>query len=173
MTNPIEQFSAKAMGTIKAVKAGFKGLRGVFLHLAQEHGEVTALMKRVSGSADVEVRRAHWPQIRSELLSHERGEEVAVYAALREYDRTRPLAFIHEREAAQLESAVAVVDGQDLATPAWMIAFEQVLTLVQAHAEKEENEVFPQAQEVLGEERSKALREPFESAKQAAKAAIQ
>lgn len=50
MANSIEQFSAKAAGTMNAVKAGFNGLRGVFLHLAEEHGEVGALMKRVSKS---------------------------------------------------------------------------------------------------------------------------
>jgi len=33
MPNTIDQLGVKAAGTVKAVKAGFNGLRGVFLHL--------------------------------------------------------------------------------------------------------------------------------------------
>ena len=57
MANPIENVAAKAMGTVKAVKAGFNGLRGVFLHLAQEHGEVGELMRHV----------ANWPTRRRKI----------------------------------------------------------------------------------------------------------
>jgi len=74
MANSVEQIATKAAGTVKAVTAGFKGLRGVFLHLAEEHGELAALMKRVSKSSDAQVRRDHFPHIRAELLSHEKAE---------------------------------------------------------------------------------------------------
>ena len=74
MTHPIHEFSAKAMGTMKAVKAGFNGLRGVFLHLAEEHGEVSSLMGHLRGDQNATVRSEYWPRIRAALLSHERAE---------------------------------------------------------------------------------------------------
>ena len=172
MANSIEQIEAKAMGTAKAVKAGFNGLRGVFLHLAEEHGEVGALMKRVSKSADAQVRREHYPQIRAELLSHERGELAEVYSMLSKYLDTRALAAAHNAEAQQLEEAIAAVDALDFASPGWGPAFERVFAMVQQHVAEEENDFFPKAQAVLGEGESKALLERYEAAKKSAKQAL-
>jgi hypothetical protein len=169
MANPIEQFSAKAAGTAKAVKAGFNGLRGVFLHLAEEHGEVGALLKRVSKSTDAQVRREHWPQIRSELLSHEQGELAEVYPLLAGNELTREIVVIHSQEAGQLKEAIALVDAQDYGSEAWGSAFEQVFALVQQHVEEEEKDFFPKAQEVITEDQSKAALQRYEAAKQAAK----
>ena len=157
------------MGTVKAVKAGFNGLRGVFLHLAEEHGEVGSLMKRVHKSTDVEVRRQHWPQIRSELLAHERAELSAVYPMLSHYDGTREIVAMHNQEARQLESAIAAVDAVDASTSAWGDAFEHLFALVQQHVEEEENDFFPKAQELIGQNEAEALLPRFEAAKQAAK----
>ena len=169
MANPIEQLEAKAVGTAKAVKAGFNGLRGVFLHLAEEHGEVGSLMKRVSKSSDARVRREHYPQIRAELLAHERGELAEVYSLLSKYLDTRALAAAHHVEAQQLEAAIEAVDALDFESPAWGPAFERVFAMVEQHVAEEENDFFPRAQAVLGEGESVALLARYEAAKKAAK----
>jgi hemerythrin superfamily protein len=169
MANPIEQISVKVAGTAKAMKAGFEGLRGVFLHLAEEHGEVGALLKRVSKSDDAAVRRDHWSKIRSELLSHEQAEMEEVYPLLTSNEATREIVALHSQEAGQLKEAIAAVDALDYASPAWGPAFERLITLVQQHVAEEENEFFPRAQEVIGEDQSKAVLERYEAAKQAAK----
>src|ERR1700712_2830472 len=143
MANPIEQIATKAMGTVKAVKAGFNGLRGVFLHLAEEHGEVGALMTRVSKSSDPDVRRQNWPKIRAELLSHEQGELAEVYPLLTGNEATREIVALHSQEAGQLKEAIAGVDDHDFASPAWSAAFERLFTLVQQHVAEEENDFFP------------------------------
>lgn len=165
MANQFEQITAKAMGTVKAVKAGFNGLRGVFLHLAEEHGEVGSLMKRVRNSTDAQVRRDHFPQIRRELLSHERAELAVVYPSLSHYDATREMVVLHNQEARQLETAIASVDALDPATPAWGDAFEHLFALVQQHVQEEEESFFPAAQEVIGEEEAEALLDRYETAK--------
>ncbi|HEX3775686.1 MAG TPA: hemerythrin domain-containing protein [Polyangiaceae bacterium] len=167
MANSLEQMEAKAVGTAKAVKAGFNGLRGVFLHLAEEHGEVGALMKHVSKSADPKVRAELYPKIRSELLSHERGELSEVYPALSQHLATRDIAAAHNIEAQQLELAIKGVDSHDFASPQWGPAFEQLFQLVQQHVAEEENDFFPKAQAVLGEGEAKAMLDRYEAAKKA------
>src|SRR4051812_27375543 len=169
MANTLEQFAVKAAGTMKAVKAGFEGLRGVFLHLAEEHGEVGALMTRVTKNDDPEVRREHWSKIRIELLSHEQGEMAEVYPLLTTNDATREIVALHSQEAGQLKDAIAAVDALDFSSPAWATAFERLFTLVQQHVAEEENEFFPRAQEVISEAQSKEVLERYEAAKQAAK----
>ena len=92
MPNKIEKAASEAMGVIKDVKAGLKGLTGVFRHLMEEHGKVTALIKRVSMSSDESVRANLFPTIRSELIGHEEGELKAVYPVLAEYPETSAIA---------------------------------------------------------------------------------
>jgi hemerythrin superfamily protein len=161
------------MGTVKAVKAGFNGLRGVFLHLAEEHGEVGSMMKRVSKSSDAQMRREHYPKIREELLSHERAEVSMVYPMLSHYDATRELVVLHNQEARQLEAAIAAVDALDAAIPAWGDAFEHLFALVQQHVEEEEKDFFPKAQEMIGVAEAEALLPRYEAAKKAGKLAAQ
>ena len=167
MANTIEDIAAKTMGTMKAVAAGFKGLRGVFLHLAEEHGEVAALMKRVSKSDDARVRREHFPHIRAELLSHEKGELSEVYGVLANFEQMRSTVLTHNEQAHRLEKAIAEVDAQDFASEEWGAAFARLFELVQAHVEEEENEFFPKAQQVIDEEESKQILRRYEAAKKA------
>jgi len=169
MSNTIEQLSAKAVGTVKAVKAGFNGLRGVFLHLAEEHGEVGALLKQLRKSTDAQERRAHFPKVRAELLAHERAELAEVYPPLLNHDSTRELVVLHNQEATQLESAIRAVDAVDPGSEAWGLAFERLFALVQQHVEEEEKDFFPKAQAALGEEAAEALLPRYEAAKTSAK----
>jgi hemerythrin superfamily protein len=165
MANSVEQIATKAAGTVKAVTAGFKGLRGVFLHLAEEHGELAALMKRVSKSSDAQVRRDHFPHIRAELLSHEKAELAEVYGLLANYEQLRGVALKHNEQAHALEKAIAEVDAQNYASEEWGARFERLFLLVQAHVEEEENEFFPKAQEVVDEDDSKQILKRYEAAK--------
>jgi len=167
MANTIEEIATKAMGTMKAVTAGFKGLRGVFLHLAEEHGEVAALMKRVSKTDDARVRREHFPHIRAELLSHEKGELAEVYGVLANYEQMRSTVLAHNEQAHALEKAIADVDAQDFASDQWGASFARLFELVQAHVDEEENDFFPQAQDVIDEDESKQILQRYEAAKKA------
>ena len=172
MANSFEQVAAKARGTVQAVKAGFNGLRGVFLHLAEEHGEVASLIKRVRSTTEGSVRRDHWPQIRSELLSHERAERQEVYPRLEGFDTTRRIVAQHTAEANLLEDAIARLDLLDPSSAAWGSAFEALAVMVEQHVEEEEGDFFPKAQIALGEDEAESLLKRFEIAKEAAKAEL-
>ena len=173
MANPIETVAAKAMGTVKAVKAGYNGLRGVFLHLAQEHGEVGELMRHVAKSNDPKVRREHFPHIRAELLSHEKGELSEVYAVLANYEALRDVVLKHNAEAHDLEKAISDVDVLEFDGDEWQPAFDRLFALVRAHVEEEEGDFFPRAQELIDEDESKMLLKRFEEAKQSVKRHVQ
>jgi hypothetical protein len=167
MPNPVEQFGAKAMGAIKKGKAAIEGLNGVFRKLAQEHGEVSALLLRVKASSDPAVRAELYPKIRAELLSHEKGEITVVYPALREYPQTIEIANLHDREASQLKNMLQTLDATDYDSPDWDTQFGALVDIVQRHVAEEEQEFFPKGQEVLGD-RVDSLQQRFEEVKEAA-----
>ena len=165
MPTAIESTGSKLMGAAKEIKATFKGLTGVFKHLMEEHGKVSALLKRVKSSSDEATRAELYPTIRKELLAHEKGEVVAVYPALARFAETTPMVAEHDREAKELQAAIAAVDALAFNDANWGLAFERLVILVESHVKQEEDEFFPRAQEVIGEEAAKALLPRFEQAK--------
>lgn len=165
MPNAVERAASGLMGAAKDVKAGFKGLTGVFMHLMEEHGKVGALIKRVSMTSDIEVRAKLYPTIRTELLDHERGELKAVYPALAEFPETAAIASAHAHHASELEAAIVELDALAFNSPSWPSAFERLAKLVDQHVALEEGEYFPLAQKMLGDERAKRMQPEFEAAK--------
>jgi hemerythrin superfamily protein len=165
MPNNVDKVMSGLMGAAKDVKAGFKGLTGVFMHLMEEHGKVGALIKRVGKSDDPAVRADLYPKIRRELLSHEKGELKVVYPALAHLPGVSAIELTHAREASELEIALADVDSLAFDDPAWGLTFQRVADLVEKHVDHEESEFFPKAQEALGEERAKQLLAEFEAVK--------
>ncbi len=165
MPNIVERTAAEMMGAAKDVKAGLKGLTGVFMHLMEEHGKVSALIKRVSLTSDIEVRSKLYPTIRSELKSHEKGELEAVYPALAAFPETSSIAAAHAHHASELEAAIAELDALSFNSAGWAPAFERLAKLVNEHVAIEEKEYFPLAQKVLGEARARELQPAFEHAK--------
>lgn len=170
MANRMDSIISHGMGEVKGLKARLKGLVGVFRTLAEQHGEVTALISRVRGHAD---KRAElWPEIRRELLSHERGEVRELYPVLRAHVELRELADHHDEEARELEQQISMLDALEISSDAWRTRFDQLAELVIAHAKEEENEIFPAAQHAIGEDRARALERTFLAAKQQIAAAV-
>lgn len=165
MPNNVDKVMSGLMGAAKDVKAGFKGLTGVFMHLMEEHGKVGALIKRVAKSDDQSVRADLYPKIRRELLSHEKGELKVVYPALAHLPGVSGIELTHAREASELEIALADVDSLAFDDPAWGLTFQRLADLVEKHVDHEESEFFPKAHEALGEERAKELLAEFEAVK--------
>jgi hypothetical protein len=165
MANLAEELASKAMGAMKMGKAALTGLSGVFSKLEQEHGEVTALLMRVKASSDPGVRAELFPKIRAELLSHEKGELLVVYPALREFTDTAGIADKHDMEASQLQKTLDALTGTAYDDPSWEPQFIALIDLVQRHVAEEEGDWFPKAQAVLGD-RTDALRAQFEQVKQ-------
>lgn len=170
MANRIDSIISRGMGEVKGLKARLSGLVGVFRTLAEQHGEVTALIERVRGNPD---KRAElWPTIRRTLLSHERGEVRELFPVLRAHAELRKLADRHDKEARELEQLIKKLDQGDVRSEAWGTRFDQLAETVSAHTKEEENEMFPAAQRVIGEDRAKQLERTFLAAQQQIAASV-
>jgi hypothetical protein len=165
MPNRVEEATSAAMGAIKDLKATVKGLTGVFKHLMEEHGKVSALLTRVKMTSDEEVRARLYPTIRRELLEHETGELTAVYPAMAPYPEVGGIAEEHARDAGELQRQIAEVDRYAYGDPSWGPAFDRLVQLVQKHVAAEEGDYFPKAQKAMGDDLAKRLLPLFESAK--------
>jgi len=166
MPTRMEEMASKGMGVAKEIKATFEGLHGVFKKLMEEHGEVTALLLRVKGSSDVEVRRNLFPKIHAELLSHEKGELADVYPVFRENAELATFADAHDREAGEIERMLDELSALPYADEGWGGKFERLVELVSHHVEEEEGEYFPKAEKILGEEKAEEMLPRFEATKE-------
>jgi hypothetical protein len=138
-------------------------LSGVFELLVNEHRTASELLQRVSTESG-EARRASWPALRRQLLSHERAETLEVYAALEGQEEARDILAQHAAQAGELESVLGELDGVDYDSEEWYEKLRDVVALLEDHVRDEETEFFPRAQELLGEAASLELRERFVSA---------
>lgn len=156
MANRMDDVVSHGMGKVKAVKARFEGLIGVFNTLAEQHGEVAALFKRIQDKP--ERRGELWPKIRAELISHEQSEIRELYPVLRQFPETAALADQHDAEAREMAATIHRLDELDLHDEAWDVLFDELVANVLHHAtQEEERDIFPRAQQVLGEERALEL----------------
>jgi hypothetical protein len=168
MPNPIEKAAAKGAGKIAAVSARAKGLTGVFNKLAEQHREAAVLLKRAEGVDDPAKREDLWRTIKRELLSHERAELSTVYPALKQDPSLRDIPQHHNAEVPELEAAIAAIDAEGFGSLRWRALVGHLRELVTQHANEEENEFFPRAEEALGKEASAELEGRFMAAKEKA-----
>lgn len=148
-------------GLAKQVVEGFGG---IYRQLAEEHGEVDALLKRMAGSSeDSDVRRDLFPKMRNQLLAHAKGEERTFYPVLQEHEETRALAERAISDHKEIEKMLDELHSSDPATPAWTSRFEQLQKAVESHVELEENEIFPKAKEIIGKDEAQEMQARYDS----------
>jgi hypothetical protein len=168
MNNPLENVKAKVAGIAGAVGARAKGLKGVFLKLAEQHHELGSLLATAEGTKDFTKRAELWSKIRRELVSHEQAELLQVYPILDDYEVTRDIVRRHTEEATELETAVRELDGIGFQADEWHPALVRLIALVKAHVELEEEEFFPRAQDAIGDDAAREPETPYARAQQLA-----
>ena len=155
MSNRMDHAVAKTKGVMKGIKARIDGLSGVFETLAKQHGEVLSLLDAVR--KDATKRAELWPQIRSTLLAHERSEMRVLFPELRMYDELRPLANQHDAEATEFERMIHDLDATEIASATWGNLLDRLADNLKRHANEEETDTFPRAQDSIGVQRAKQL----------------
>ncbi|HEY8428129.1 MAG TPA: hemerythrin domain-containing protein [Sandaracinaceae bacterium] len=145
----------------RATDAAPSGERGIFEQLKNEHARVLAMMRRTAGTNDPEARRELLAEARKELLAHTRGEERALYPALRELDETSDLVEEALEDHADIEQLLDRLRDMDAGSEEWSEIFEELLLVVEDHVDQEENDLFPLAEERLDTEAAGRIEERY------------
>jgi hypothetical protein len=167
MATRTEEIASTGTGAAQTVKPAVESLHGVFKQLAQEHGEIAALLMRFKATSNPEVRRALFAKIRTEMLAHDNGEIHEVYPAFEQYAELKPMAKEHNAEAKQLEQLLEQLNGLAPTDASWAPLFDKLVELAARHTREEEDEYFPTAERVLGQDEAERLQGRYEAAKAA------
>lgn len=164
MPHPTENAGTRRTGMQGPVSKQTPGLAGVFGKLVEQHRHLTGMLQRAERCPEPTQRQELWIEIRRHLLSHERGEVLELYPALEGYDAARDIIARHSHQAEEIESVINDLAAVDYDSEEWTDRLKDVLALFEEHVEEEEAELFPRAQEILGEQVAAELEERFVSA---------
>lgn len=165
------KMAAKAMGKAKGAAKALSGYPGIFHHIAGEHGEVSAMMKRVAGSSEgSKVREELFPEIRKNLLAHTQAEEKEFYGPLRRFPETKEFIAQAMDEHRKVQEYLEKLESGNKATKTWLQTFERMMRAVERHVEMEEHEMFPAANEVLSGEQAREMEDRFQEVEEQVKA---
>lgn len=164
MPQSTQNVPARHQPSAGALASAVRAPIGVFRRLVEQHQRACERFERLRRAATPDERQSEWAALRRELLSHERGEVLEVYAALEGYDAAREMLEQHTREANELESVINELAAVPYESEEWKAKLLDVAALFEEHVREEELDFFPRAQEMLGEELSRELEERYAGA---------
>lgn len=155
----------KVMGKLKGARQAMTGGAGIFKTLAEQHGEVSAMIRRVAASTvDSRARIEMFPRIQRELLAHAKAEEAEVYPALRSVPGLADKIAHASDEHANVERMLNELAAMDYGDPRWIEKFHRLAIEVEKHVLEEEQEVFPIAKDAWSRAQAEEIDRRFRAA---------
>jgi len=135
--------------------------------LKQDHQEASAMMDQIesadAGDASV---MATFNQLKEALTLHTQIEETIFYPALRNNDETQDQIEESFEEHQEVKDLLSEMSGMQAGNDEFMSLMGDLRDAVEHHVEEEENELFPQAQQILGDSRLQEMGQQMMQMKQ-------
>lgn len=143
---------------------------GIFKRLKADHERHRELLDKIGDtSGDTAERRRLLEEFTVEVKSHAAAEEQSIYAEMLENpkatDETRHSVAEHQ----ELNELLNDLAATDMSSPAWLQKFKQLDHDYRHHINEEEEDHFPEFDELLEDADVKALGKKFEERKTAEK----
>jgi hypothetical protein len=164
MFDAFDQYTAHPPNDFDHFDAPTEGFVGVFEQLVSEHRQVAHVISRLFQEQGSE-RAAVWNTLRRNLLVHEYAEQHAVYAALDNYPSLQVMLDDHTDDVPPLETLILQLDAFPVDTEEWELTLHRLEAMINDHVQREEVELFPRVQDVLGTARALELARVYVAAK--------
>ena len=135
--------------------------------LKQDHQEAAAMMDRIesAGAGDPSVMTV-FTQLKEALTLHTQIEEQIFYPALRNNDETEDQIEESFEEHQEVKDLLSQMSGMQGDNDEFMSLMSELRDAIEHHVEEEENELFPQAQQILGGSRLQEMGQQMMQMKQ-------
>jgi hemerythrin superfamily protein len=135
--------------------------------LKQDHQEASAMMDRIeSANAGDPSVMTTFNQLKQALTLHTQIEETIFYPALRDNDQTQDQIEESFEEHQEVKDMLSEMSGMQAGNDEFMSMMSDLRDAVEHHVEEEENELFPQAQQILGDSRLQEMGQQMMQMKQ-------
>jgi hemerythrin superfamily protein len=135
--------------------------------LKQDHQEAAAMMDQIeaAGEGDPSVMTM-FNQLKQALTLHTQIEEQIFYPALQSNDQTEDQISESFEEHQEVKDMLAEMSGLQAGNDEFMGMMSDLRDAVEHHVEEEEDELFPKAQEILGDSRLQEMGQQMMQMKQ-------
>jgi hemerythrin-like domain-containing protein len=120
--------------------------------LRQDHENIRAMLGQIEESQDTSTREQLIKEAMGELVLHETIEEEILYPALTEHPKTKELALEAYEEHGVVEALMAEMQDVGVEDETWMAKFTVMKENLEHHIQEEEDEMFPQAQQIFDQD---------------------
>jgi len=145
----------------------------ILKRIEQDHKTARKLMEQLKKEDDPHGRSALFDKLQRELWSHAKVEETVLYAAMIQAAGEKHETLEGFSEHHTINGLLDELTDMPTEGPAWGAKFDVLAELVEHHLDEEEEELFAEAREALGEERLKELGGAFDERKRHALSALE
>jgi len=138
----------------------------VFELLTNDHRKVSAIFEQLEQTSDVTTRQTLFAQVKQELDLHAYVEETLFYPKLKEAAETREIILEAYEEHQEVKDLLTEMQGLSPDGDEWSDLLQELKESVEHHVDEEENEMFPQAREVLSQQEIEEIGDQIQAAKQ-------
>lgn len=143
-------------------------MANIYDTLKKDHDTHRDLLKRIAEtSGDSPTRRDLWKEYFFDVSAHAAAEEEAFYAPLMEKQDGQPEARHSVAEHKELDDIMQELQGDiEMDSSGWLTRFKTLKHDYEHHIDEEENDIFPAARKVLGDDTDGAMAEKFRQRKE-------
>lgn len=103
----------------------------------------------VETHGDTAPRKEYFEDLKHQLKQHAIAVERALYVPSLDSDTTIDASRRGIAKHHQIDKLIALLDKTDLSSPAWLKTVKELQTLIELHFAEQEDEFFPQVEEVM------------------------
>jgi hemerythrin superfamily protein len=134
--------------------------------LKQDHQKVKELFKQGQQTEDKKQQKQIFKEIKSELETHARIEEMIFYPAMEEHDELKDMVLESLEEHRQMKTVLRELGKLSASSERFKPKFKVLMDDVKHHAEEEEEgKMFPKIRELIKGDELEQLGEELEAAK--------
>ncbi|HJQ71305.1 MAG TPA: hemerythrin domain-containing protein [Blastocatellia bacterium] len=136
--------------------------------LKQDHQEAAGMMDELetADKGSMNTTREMFKQLKDALTLHTQIEEQVFYPALEQHEETRDMVGEAHSEHDEVKEMLAEMSTMSPGSDEFMDKLTELRDSVEHHVEEEENEMFPKAEQVLGQSRLQEMGRQMEQMKQ-------
>lgn len=131
--------------------------------LKDDHATVERLFSNIlsTSSADKARREALFHALKEAVVKHAHAEEKVFYPPLREKQQAHDVVEHGLDEHHTVERLLQRMDGIPADSDDWVDTLESIHDKIKEHVQEEEDEIFPQARKLLGDQELDRMTESF------------
>lgn len=141
-----------------------------FKMLIDDHRKVSKLFKELESSNGkaTKARQHVFDQLKNELNLHTDIEEKYMYPLLENEEDTKSMVLEAYEEHNVVKDLLAEIEGEEIGSDTWEAKLKVMQENVEHHVSEEEEELFPDAEDILSEETLNQLAQQIDEAKASA-----